>query len=100
MKGMAIANTRPMTIIHGDLNSGNVWKSKAHDGSLLLADWQIARMAPPGADFFTMFLFLDTKASGNGQARVCCPRFSTRLYPVGDAIGFHVVVGIESRPCV
>ena len=39
-----VFQSRPMTIIHGDLNSGNFWVNKADDQKYLLADWQAVRM--------------------------------------------------------
>ena len=47
------------TIIHGDLNSGNFWVSKADPTKYLLADWQVVRMGPIGFDFFTMMCTTD-----------------------------------------
>ena len=52
-RASAILNSRPLTIIHGDLNSGNVWQSKKDPKKFLIADWQLTRMAPIGMDFFT-----------------------------------------------
>ena len=52
-------STRPQTIIHGDLNSGNFWVSKRDDKKYLLADWQAVRMGPVGFDFFTMMCTTD-----------------------------------------
>ena len=67
-KAHAIWSTRPTTIIHGDLNTGNMWKTKS-DGGIVMADWQLTRMAPPAIDLFTMFLLADVDAVGNGKWR-------------------------------
>jgi aminoglycoside phosphotransferase (APT) family kinase protein len=64
----SIWSTRPTTIIHGDLNTGNMWKNKA-DGNIVMADWQLMRMAPPALDFFTLFFLADLDAVGNGKWR-------------------------------
>lgn len=36
---------------------------------MLLADWQLMRMAPPAFDFLTMFLLADLAAVGDGGWR-------------------------------
>lgn len=46
----------PMTIVHGDLNSGNIWHSKTGGNELLFADWQICMAAPVAFDFITPFM--------------------------------------------
>jgi len=52
-------NTRPMTLVHGDLNAGNVWKkSSGLDEQLMYADWQMFKMAPAGYDLGTMLVVL------------------------------------------
>lgn len=78
--GMEILSSRPQTIIHGDLNSGNVWKSKTPGGGFLFADWQLARMGPIGLDFFTMFLFQERETVDEGKAERLIEEHLERLY--------------------
>jgi hypothetical protein len=55
----------PMTLCHGDINPGNIWKSKtvtSGDAKYCLADWQLVRMGPVAWDFTTMQIGLETKA--------------------------------------
>lgn len=40
-----VFQSKPMTVIHGDLNSGNFWVNKKDDQKYLLADWQAVRFA-------------------------------------------------------
>jgi len=54
-----IMQSRPMTLVHGDLNCGNVWKNKNNPmGELLFSDWQILQMCPAVLDFGTMLVML------------------------------------------
>jgi len=54
-----IMQSRPMTLVHGDLNCGNVWKNKNNPmGELLFSDWQILQMSPAALDFGTMLVML------------------------------------------
>ena len=49
-KAMAHLAEAPMTLIHGDVNPGNIWKSrsgKTGDEKYCLADWQLMRMGEP-----------------------------------------------------
>ena len=48
-KAMARLAKAPMSLVHGDVNPGNIWKSKLGkegDEKYLFADWQLLRMAP------------------------------------------------------
>lgn len=67
--GQQILSSRPQTILHGDLNSGNLWKSKKDGGGFLLADWQLLRMGPVGMDFLTMTFFQERHTVDRGQYR-------------------------------
>merc|ERR550532_3171845 len=54
-----IVQSRPMTLVHGDLNCGNVWKNKNNPmGEFLFSDWQILQMSPAAYDFGTMLVIL------------------------------------------
>merc|ERR1712093_632605 len=59
-----LQQSRPMTLVHGDLNAGNVWKSKANAKDLVFTDFQLMRMAPIGFDFGTMLVILPNGPSG------------------------------------
>jgi hypothetical protein len=59
-----ILNKRPMTLVHGDLNAGNIWKKKSNPKELLYCDWQMTRMGPPGFDFGIMLVVLPNGPSG------------------------------------
>jgi len=67
-----IQKSRPMTLIHGDLNCGNVWRSKSQPDKFLFADWQLLKMAPVGFEFSTMLLILpdDTAVRGDRVAEL------------------------------
>jgi hypothetical protein len=56
--------SRPMTLIHGDLNAGNIWKSKANAEDLVFTDFQLLKMAPIGFDFGIMLVILPQGPSG------------------------------------
>ena len=49
---------RPCTLLHGDVNTGNLWQRK--DGSsgdeLVFGDWQLIMKSPIAWDFVTIFL--------------------------------------------
>jgi len=51
----------PMTIVHGDMNPGNVWKSRTSD-SLCYADWQVTRQAPAAWEFVTLTGSVESEA--------------------------------------
>lgn len=55
-KSLARLATAPMTLIHGDMNPGNIWKSstgKTGDEKFCFADWQLLRMGPVAWEFAT-----------------------------------------------
>lgn len=55
-KAMARLAKSPMTLIHGDVNPGNIWKSstgKTGDERYCFADWQMLRMGPCAWEFTT-----------------------------------------------
>ena len=45
--------SRVQTSVHGDMNVGNIWRSKADPSHHLLADWQLLRMGPVAWEFTT-----------------------------------------------
>ena len=55
-EALARLTDAPNTLIHGDINPGNVWKSKlglTGDDKYAFADWQLTRMAPAAYEFTT-----------------------------------------------
>ena len=62
-----IFSSRPFTMMHGDMNSGNLWKSKDPSKPPLFADWQLFRMGTPGIDFFTLFAMVEFETFGPGS---------------------------------
>ena len=55
---MARLAEAPMTLTHGDVNPGNIWKSKlgkTGDDKYCFIDWQLCRMAPAAFEFATAF---------------------------------------------
>jgi len=54
----SILNSRPLTLIHGDLNAGNVWKNKTTPNDFTAIDWQLIKMAPVGLEFGNMLIVL------------------------------------------
>ena len=51
--------TRPFTLLHGDVNPGNLWRRKgSKDGgeALIFGDWQVLMKCPIAWDFITIFL--------------------------------------------
>ena len=51
---MARLAEAPMTLTHGDVNPGNIWKSKlgkTGDDKYCFIDWQLCRMAPAAFEF-------------------------------------------------
>ena len=45
-------SSRPVTLVHGDLNAGNIWKKKSDESQLCFCDWQNLRMCSVALDFF------------------------------------------------
>jgi len=60
-----LQQSRPMTLIHGDLNAGNIWKSKANAEDLVFTDFQLMKMAPIGFDFGIMLVVLPNGPSAD-----------------------------------
>ena len=62
--------TRPCTLLHGDVNPGNIWRRKAGvDEEFVFGDWQLILRGPVAWDFIT--LLICTKVSrGHRQALV------------------------------
>lgn len=55
-KAMAHLAKAPMTLVHGDMNPGNIWKSKqgkTGDDKYCFIDWQLFKMAPAACEFAT-----------------------------------------------
>eukprot|EP01052_Picozoa_sp_SAG31_P035765 SAG31_NODE_4360_length_3312_cov_2.190787_2_plen_235_part_00 len=53
---MARLVAAPSTLVHGDVNPGNIWKTKlgkTGDDKYCFADWQIVRIAPAAWEFAT-----------------------------------------------
>ena len=53
---MARLATAPMSLVHGDVNPGNIWKTnqgKLGDDKYCFADWQLLRMGPVAWEFTT-----------------------------------------------
>jgi len=53
---MARLADAPMTLVHGSVNPGNLWKTtlgKSGDEKYCFADWQLVRMAPVAWEFTT-----------------------------------------------
>ena len=65
---MNVFSARPTTVIHGDLHTGNIWKNKSN-GTMVLADWQVMRHAPPALDFFTLLAYGDAACVGDGHGK-------------------------------
>ena len=55
--------SRVQTTIHGDFNTGNVWKNKEEPSKHCVADWQGLRKGPAGSDWGTFIGTLDRKCS-------------------------------------
>ena len=45
--------SRCVQTIHGDFNTGNVWKNKEEPSKHCVADWQGLRKGPAGSDWVT-----------------------------------------------
>jgi hypothetical protein len=65
-----IQQSRPMTLIHGDLNCGNVWRNKMRHDDFLFADWQMLKMAPIGLEFGTLLLIMPDNTAVSGDKTV------------------------------
>ena len=55
-RAMARLADSPLTLVHGDVNPGNIWKStlgKTGNDKYCFADWQLTRLAPPAWEFTT-----------------------------------------------
>jgi hypothetical protein len=55
-KAMARLTKAPMSLVHGDVNPGNIWKTtlgKTGDEKFCFADWQLLRMGPVAWEFTT-----------------------------------------------
>eukprot|EP00660_Eupelagonema_oceanica_P005855 gene5855-24013_t len=74
-----VLQTRPMTLIHGDFNCGNVWNSRAPDGGFLFADFQLTQMGPIGFDFLTMFMLSDKDQVEQGKAIALMRKYHAAL---------------------
>jgi len=59
-----LQQSRPMTLVHGDLNAGNIWKNKTNAEDLVFTDFQLLKMAPIGFDFGIMLVVLPNGPSG------------------------------------
>ena len=55
--------SRCVQTIHGDFNTGNVWKNKEEPSKHCVADWQGLRKGPAGSDWGTFIGTLDRKCS-------------------------------------
>merc|ERR1719161_3250632 len=65
-------NTAPMTLCHGDVNPGNIWKGKKGtmlEGDYCFGDWQITRMAPAAWDFTTPQIGLEPQDPCNASLK-------------------------------
>ena len=58
-KCVSVWATRVQTTIHGDFNTGNVWKDKSQAGKHAVADWQGLRKGPAGSDWVTFIGTID-----------------------------------------
>ena len=50
---------RPCTLLHGDVNPGNLWRRKEETGSaaeMIFGDWQLILKCPIAWDFITLYL--------------------------------------------
>jgi thiamine kinase-like enzyme len=59
LDGEQVWATRPFTLLHGDVNPGNLWRRKdSKDGgeALIFGDWQVLMKCPIAWDFITIFL--------------------------------------------
>ena len=55
-RAMARLADSPLTLVHGDVNPGNIWKTtlgKTGNDKYCFADWQVTRLAPPAWEFTT-----------------------------------------------
>ena len=70
----AIWAKRPMTLVHGDCNPGNVWRQKdKKQDEFVIGDWQLLLKCPIGLDFATLYLCtkgLDTQVCSGAN---CLP---------------------------
>ena len=64
--------SRPCTLLHGDVNPGNIWRRKGGvDEEFVFGDWQLILRGPVAWDFIT--LLICTKVSrATASARLCC----------------------------
>ena len=53
----AVWNTRPLTLCHGDMNPGNIWRQKDKgQEEFVIGDWQLVAKWPVAWDFVLLFL--------------------------------------------
>ena len=87
-KGVATANklyeiwaTRPMTLLHGDTRSNNIFKSKT-DGSYTFIDWQMIGAGPPGIELVQLMSASMAGTVGNLPNYAEIPKLVEEYYEV------------------
>jgi len=86
-KAMARLAKAPVTLIHSDVNPGNLWKSttgQTGDNKYCFADWQLIRMGPSAWEFTTPQIGI---APGLASLLACMKAYHANLCKLDPKIG-------------